>query len=149
MSVSSTRTATVHGIGERLLEPVARRPVGEVVQAELVGPADAVRPVVADAEPQHVGDDQQRRVLKRRRILPELPERGARSARLPLVLPGEVMALPDVGPAVAAGVLARAPLETVRLARRVRLGRRRLAQQPAQVDEGYCQVEATSGRVSR
>ena len=31
-------------------------------------------------------------------------------------LPGEVVALPDVGPAVAAGVLVRAPLEAVRLA---------------------------------
>jgi hypothetical protein len=45
------------------------------------------------------------------------------------------MALPDVGPTVAAGVLAGAALEAVRLAGRVSLGRGRLAEQPAQVDE--------------
>ena len=43
--------------------------------------------------------------------------------------------LPDVRPAVAARVLAGTPLEAVRLAGRVGLDRRRLAQQPAQVDE--------------
>ena len=55
--------------------------------------------------------------------------------RFPLYSPGEVVAFPDVGPAVAAGVLVRAPLKAVRLAGRVRLGRCRLVEQTAQVDE--------------
>ena len=123
------------GVRERPLEPVACRGVGQIVQAELVRLADAVGPVGADPEPLHVGDDQQRRVLQRQRVRPELPECGVEVFPLPLVLPGEVVALPDVGPAVAAGVLASAPLEAVSLAARVGLGWRRLAEQPAQIDE--------------
>ena len=123
------------GVRERPLELVAGRRVRQVVQAELVGPADAVRPVGADAEPLHVGDDQQRRILQRQRIQPELAERGVEIGPPALVLPGEVVPLPHVGPTVAAGILASATLEAVRLPRRVGLGRRRLAEQPAQVDE--------------
>ena len=122
-------------IRERPLEPVARRRVGQVVELELVRLADAVRPVGADPEPHHVGDDQERRVLERQRVLPQLLEGGVEVGAPSLVLPGEVVALPDVRPAVAARVLARAPLEAVRRAGRVGLDRRRLAQQPAQVDE--------------
>ena len=112
------------GIRERPLQPVARRRVGQVVQFELVRPADAVRPVGADPEPHHVGHDQQRRVLQRQRVLPELVEGYVEVRALPLVLPREVVAFPDVGPAVTAGVLPRAAFEAVR----VRLGRRRLVQ---------------------
>ena len=98
-------------------------------------PADAVRPVGADPEPHHVGHDQQRRVLQRQRVLSELVERRVEIGAPPLVFPGEVVALPDVGPAVAAGVPARSSLEAVRLTRRVGVGWRRFAQQTAQVDE--------------
>ena len=54
---------------------------------------------------------------------------------LPLVLPGEAMALPHVRPALAAGVLQRAALEAVVVPLGVRLRRGRLAEQAAQVDE--------------
>ena len=74
-------------------------------------------------------------VLQRQRVLPELVEGGVEVRATLLVLPGEVVAPPDVGPAVTAGVLPRTALEAVRLARRVRLDRRRLTQQMAQVDE--------------
>ena len=90
-------------IRERPLEPVARRRVGQVVELELVRSADAVRPVGADPEPHHVGDDQQRRVLERQRVLAELLEGRVQVGALALVFPGEVVALPDVRPAVAAG----------------------------------------------
>ena len=116
------------GTRERPLEPVARRRVGQVVELELVRSADAVRPVGADPEPHHVRDDQERRVLERQRVLPELLEGRVKVGALALVFPGEVVALPDVRPAVAAGVLARAAFEAVRLAGRVGLDRRRLAQ---------------------
>ena len=118
-------------VRERPLERFACRGIGQVVQAELVGLADAVRPVGADAEPQHVGDDQQRRILQRQRVLPELSERRVEIGPLALVFPGEVMPLPHVCPAVAAGLLARAPLEAVRLAGRVGLGWLRLVEQLA------------------
>ena len=122
-------------VRERPLQLVARGRVRQVVQPELVHPADAVGPVGVDAKPQHVRDDQQRRVLQRQRILTKLREGGVQVGALPLVLPGEVVALPDVRPAVAARVLARAALEAVVLAGRVGLRWRRLVQQPAQVDE--------------
>ena len=122
-------------VGERPLQPVAGRGIGQVVELELVRPADAVRPVGADPEPHHVGDDEQRRVLERQGVLPELVERCVKVRPLALVLPSEVVALPDVRPAVAAGVPARPALEAVRVPRRVGLGRGRLAEQAAQVDE--------------
>ena len=71
--------------------------------------ADAVRPVGADPEPHHVGDDQERRVLERERVLAELLEGRVQVGAPALVFPGEVVALPDVRPAVAARGLARAP----------------------------------------
>ena len=122
-------------VRERPLEPVARGVVGEVVQVELVRLADAVRPVGADPEPPQVGDDQQRRVLQRQRILPELRERGVEVGAVALVFPGEAVAFPDVGPAVTARVLPGAAFEAIRRAGRVGLGRRRFIQQSAEVEE--------------
>ena len=58
------------GVRERPFQLVTRSRAGEIVQPELVDPADAVGPVGVDAEPQHVGDDQQRRVIQRQRVLP-------------------------------------------------------------------------------
>ena len=123
------------GLGHRPLELVANRRFREIVQDELVRLADAVGPVGADAEARHVGDDQHRRVLQRERVLPELVERRVEIRVLALVLPGEAVPLPHVSPAVAAGVLARAALEAIVVAGRIGFGRRRLAQQPAQVDK--------------
>ena len=105
------------------------------VQGEFVRFADAVGPVGADAEPRHVGDDQQRRVLQGQGVLPQLVEGGVQVGMLALVLPGEVMPFPHVGPAVAPAVLAGAALEAVVLAGRVGFGGGRLSQQSAQVDE--------------
>ena len=120
-------------VRHRPLELVARRAVREVVERELVRHAYAVRPVVADAEPRHVGDDQQRRVLQRERVLPQLIERRVEIGAPALVLPGEAAALPYVGPAAEAGVLPRAALEAVPLARRVGLGSAAMASTRATV----------------
>ena len=109
--------------------------VGEVVEVEFIGSTDAVRPVGADAEPPQVGDDQQRRVLQRQRILPELGERSIKVGALALVLPGKAVALPDVGPAVAARVFASATFKAIRRARRVGLGRCRFVQEPTKIEE--------------
>ena len=115
-------------VRHRPLELVSDAGVGQVLQRELVGQADAVRPVGADSESRHVRDDQQRRVLECQRVLPQLIERGVKVRLAPLVLPSEAVALPHVGPPISAGVLARAAFEAVVLAGRVGLGRRRLAE---------------------
>ena len=122
-------------IRERPLEPVAGRGVGEVVELGLVRLADAVRPVGADPEPHHVGTIKSGGFSSASEYCRSCSKAAPRSARRPLLLPGEVVPLPDVRPAVAARVLARAAFEAVRLAGRVGLDRRRFAQQPAQVDE--------------
>jgi len=46
-----------------------------------------------------IGDDQQRRVQQRFAVLEELPVGFVQVGVLPLVLPGEVAHLPDVGEA--------------------------------------------------
>ena len=129
-------------VGHRPLQLVAHARVGKVLQRELVGQADAVGPVGADSEPRHVRDDEQRRVLECQRVLPQLIECGVKVRPAPLVLPREAVALPHVGPAVAAGVLACPALEAVVLAGRVDLGRCRLSKQPAQIDEVFLRRRA-------
>ena len=119
------------GVGHRPLELVPDGAVGEIVQPELQRLADGVRPVRPDPEPAHVRDDQERRVLQRERVLPQLVERGVEVGVLPLVLPGEAVPLPHVRPARSAGVLVRSPLEAVVVALGVVLGRRGFAEQPA------------------
>ncbi len=123
------------GIRKSPLQPVTDRAVGEVVEVEFIGSTDAVRPVGADAEPPQVGDDQQRRVFQRQRILPELRERSIKVGALALVLPGKAVALPDVGPAVAARVFASTTFKAIRRARRIGLSRRRFVQEPTEVEE--------------
>ena len=115
-------------VGHRPLELVPNGGVGEIIQHELQRLADRVRPVGADPEPVHVRDDQERRVLQRERVLPQLVERGIEVRVLPLVLPGEAVALPHVRPAPSAGVLEGAALEAVVVALGVSLRRRRFAE---------------------
>ena len=122
-------------IGHRPLELVPRGRVRQIVQRELVRHAHAVGPVGIDAEARHVGDDQERRVFQRQRVLAQLVEGRVQVLVLALVLPGEAVPFPHIGPAGAARVFARAALETVAFAGRVVLRRRRLVQESAQVDE--------------
>ena len=63
-------------------------------------------------------------------------------AVLAFVLPGEAVPFPNIGPTVAAGVLPGAALEAIAFADRVALGRRRLAQEPAEVDEVFLRGRA-------
>ena len=96
----------------------------------------------ADAEPPYVRCDQQRRVLQRELVLPQLVERRVEVGAAALVLPCEAAALPHVGLAVAAGVLPRTALEAVLFAPRVGLHRSRLAEQTAQVAEVFLRRRA-------
>ena len=129
-------------VGHGPLEFVAHGGVGQIFKCELVPYADAVGPVGVDAETRHVGDDQQGRVLERQRVLAQLVEGGVEVFVLALVLPGEAVPLPDIGPAAAAGVLAGTAFEAVALPARIVLRRRRLTQQPAQVDEMFLRGRA-------
>ena len=123
------------GVRQCPLELDTHRCVREVVEPELVGLADRVRPVSADAEPHHVRNDEKRRVLERQRVLAELGEGRVQVRVLALVLPREAVAFPHVRPAVATPVLACAALEAVGLACGVGLRWDRLAEQAAQIDE--------------
>ena len=88
-----------------------------------------------DDDPQHVGDDEVGRVFEVERVGLQLAQRRVQVLVVALVFPAEAAAPPDIGPAVAAADFLRAALETVALAFRIVLGRRRLAEQAAEVDE--------------
>ena len=93
--------------------------VEEVVEHERVGLLHGVGPVGADHDAVHVGDDQQRRVLQRDRVVQQLGVGGVEVLVLALVLPGEGALAPDVGPALAAAGLGGALLEGEPVAGRV------------------------------
>ena len=116
------RTKTFR-VRHRPLELVPNRSVREVLQHELVPFAHAVRPVGRNPEPDHVRDDEKRRVLEREGVLPQLIEGGVEVRVLPFVLPGEAVALPHVGPAACAAILASSALEAVGLAGGIGFGR--------------------------
>ena len=102
------------------LEFVTHGGVGQIFKRELVNDADAVGPVGVNAEARHVGDDQQGRVFQRQGVLAQLVEGGVQVFVLALVLPGEAVPSPDIGPTAAAGVLAGAALKAVALPARDR-----------------------------
>ena len=97
--------------------------------------ADAVRPVGTDADLSHVGDDQQGRIFKGQSVLSKLIECGVQVLALPLVLPSEVVAFPDIGPSLAATVFASSLLEGIRLACWVDIRGFGFVQQFAKVEE--------------
>ena len=105
---------------------------GEVEGVDLLGRAGEVG---VDLEAVHVADDQQRRVFQVLAVQEQLLVGGGQVLVLALVLPAEVAAHPDVGPAVAAVGLVDAALEGVPGAVGVGLGRLGLAEQVAQVEE--------------
>ena len=109
--------------------------LGEVFELEFVFRRDLVGPARLDAEDVRVAGDVQRRVFERRGVAGQLFERLVEIALLLLVFPGEIALLPDVGPAFAAAGLRRALLEGEMVADRIVLGRRRMIEQPAKVDE--------------
>ena len=88
-------------------------------------------------------DDEQRRVVELQGVVGELLERGRQVAAGLLVLPAEVAAHPDVGPAVAAAGFLGAALEAV-VFRVARLGD---AEQVAEVVEPGLRAGAFGERV--
>ena len=107
------------GVGEGGAQQVALGGVAQVVEGKGGLALDGVGPVGADHDPVHVGGDQQRRVLQRHGVVEELAEGGVEVAVAALVLPGEAVLAPDVGPALAAAGLGGALLEGEPVAARV------------------------------
>jgi hypothetical protein len=114
--------------GEGPLELLAQARVGQLLQRQRVHLLHRVGPV-------GVQFDEQRRVLEAAHIVLQLLQRRVQVFAGTLVFPRKAAALPHVGPAVAAAGLERALLEGVPLAPGIGVGRRLLAQHPAQVDE--------------
>ena len=73
----------------------------------------------------HVGNDQQRRVIQRQRVLLQLAKSGIQVFMLALVLPGKAILFPHIGPAIAAAGFLCALLESEPFA--MRISHRRLS----------------------
>ena len=130
------------GVGERLAQQIQPGGVQQIFQRQMVRLFGGVGEVGVDDDALHVADDEQRRVEEGLAILEELGVGLVEVGVLAFVLPRKMAHLPDVGPAsplrtfgVPAGRLAGARLESEPLAGRISLGRRRMADQPAQVDK--------------
>ena len=112
-----------------------RRGAHEIIQREGVDDLLGAGEVRVDLKAVEIADHEQRRVLQRLSVLQKLLVGGLKVLVLALVLPAEVVALPDIGKAVAAVLLLGALLKGVPLARGVSLVGRLDTQHPAQVDE--------------
>ena len=116
------------GIGEDPAEDVqiggVRQP-GQVEDVDLLGGAGEIR---VDLEAVHVADDHQRRVLQGLAVQLQLLVGRLEVLVLPLVLPGEMVPHPNVGPALLVFAGFHAFLEGVPSAIGIGLGRLGLAQ---------------------
>ena len=100
-----------------------------------------------DLDAVHVADDERGRVFEVFAVVEQLAVGGGEIGAVALVLPAEVSALPDVGPALTAGAEPfGAGLEGVGLAGGIGFGGGRNAEQPAEVDE--CSWEEAKSRLA-
>jgi len=83
----------------------------------------------------HVRDDQQRRIQQRFTVLEQLLVSLIEVFVLAFVLPAKVALLPHIGPTLPAALLGGARLKGEGLAGGIRLGRRVVADQVAEVNE--------------
>ena len=96
---------------------------------------NGVGPVRVNAKPIHVAHDEERWVLKGYGVLLKLGKGSIQVFTFALVLPSEMMSLPDICPAVAAGCLRCTTLEAIPLALGVGISGRRFIKKRAQVIE--------------
>src|SRR5688500_2636859 len=87
------------------LEDLALAGIYQLIENDLVNLGDGVGPVGMDAEAPHVADDQQRRIAQGTRILLKLGECRVQVPVGLLVLPGEMLFLPDIRPTGGSGCL--------------------------------------------
>ena len=107
----------------------------ELGQADFVNNRWCCREVCMDDEAVHVRYDQEWRVLQGFAVLQKLVVRLVEVLVLTLVFPTKEATLPDVGPALAAAVLARALLEGKPFALRIGLRRFCMAKDLTKVEE--------------
>ena len=129
-------------VGEGFAQQIELGRLQQVVEGQLVGDPDGVGEVGVDAKALAVADDQERRVGECAAVEQQLAVGFVQVGVVALVLPGEVVALPDVSVALSASGLGRARLEGVPGARRIGFGRRGMVQQPAEVDEMFLRHRA-------
>lgn len=123
------------GVAEQPPQHIEVGGLGEAGQIEGMHLFDRAGEVGVDLETVQVADDQQRRVFEGFAVEQQLVVGGYQVLVLAFVLPAEVAALPDVGPAVAAAGLADAALEGVEGSLGIGRGRLVLAQQFADVEK--------------
>lgn len=124
-----------HRVGPHPAQGVDAAGIRERREVDDVLGLGGVGEVGADDDPVEIGDDQQRRVFEVVLVPQELVVGLVEVLVRPLVLPGEVTAIPDVGPPLAAGRFGGALLEGVGRAVLVDLGRRRHIQDAAELEE--------------
>ena len=100
------------GIEKATAQQVAGGAIQKVIQREFVDLLHRVRPVGVDAEPVHVADDQQRRIVERNGILLELGEGAVEVLLLALIFPSKAFLAPDIRPAFTAAGLRCTLLES-------------------------------------
>ncbi len=122
-------------IGEQVLQDVKVCRLGEGVEVERVDALARVGEVGVDLEAIRVADDQQRRVFKIFAVVEKLLVGFLEVFVFAFVLPAEVAAHPDVGPAVAPFGLGDAALEGVPLAVGIGVGGLGLVEQVAEIEE--------------
>lgn len=131
------RRAQLRGVVEGVVEMPALLGHQQIVQCDRVDALDGVGEVGVNEDAFDIGDDEERRVLQRLAVLEQLLIGAVQVGVLALVLPGEVALLPDVGPALTAALFGGAGFEGEPRAVGVGLGRRRVVEEPADVDEVF------------
>ena len=109
--------------------------IGEIVESEIEGFRQRVRPGGHDLDRVGVAGHIQWRMFEVPGILRELFQSLAEVLFLLFVLEGEVALFPDIGEAGLAGGFERALLETIALARGIVLYRGRMVDEAAKIDE--------------
>ena len=109
--------------------------ISQVVQRQPADGVDGIGKMRMDFNRLEIGDDQQRRIVQRQRVLLQLPQRRAQVLVFALVFPGETVPPPHIGPALAAARLSRPFLEGEPLAVRIGDGGRSDPQQRAKLVE--------------
>ena len=122
-------------IGEQLPQHIEILRIGQAPQIEAVDSLGRAGEVGVDLEAAQVAHNQQRRVLQVLAIKEQLVVGGQQILVLGLVLPTEVAAHPDVGPALTARCFTDAPLETERSAIGISGRGLVLAQQFAEIEK--------------
>jgi hypothetical protein len=100
-------------IGEDPAQHLALLRIDQIVNADFAGFVRIAGERGVDDDAFAVGDHQQRRVIQVQRVIEQLLEGCIQVLAGRFVFPAETIALPDIGPAIAAARLFRAPLETV------------------------------------